>query len=76
VQVQALIGGAFFTIAALPEWVQPIRYLSVVGWTMEAWTAIQVRGAGLGDILVPVAALLAMSAALFAVGVWRTEALR
>lgn len=76
VQIQALIGGAFFTITVLPEWVQPIRYFSVVGWTMEAWTAIQVRGAGVGDVIGPVAALLAIAGVLFIVGVWRTEALR
>ncbi len=76
VQIQALIGGAFFTIAVLPEWVQPIRFFSVIGWTMEAWSAIQVRGAGLGDVLVPVAALAGISAALFAIGVWRMEAAR
>jgi len=73
IQIQALIGGAFFTIAVLPEWVQPIRYFSVIGWTMEAWSAIQVRNAGIGDVLVPIAALVAISAALFGVGVWRME---
>jgi ABC-2 type transport system permease protein len=76
VQIQALMGGAFFSINALPEWVQPIRYFSVVGWTMEAWSAIQVRGAGLADVWASVAALTAISGVLFAVGVWRTEALR
>jgi len=76
VQIQALIGGAFFAIAVLPEWVQPIRYFSVVGWTMEAWTAIQVRGAGLTDVMAPVAALVGIAGVLFMVGVWRTEALR
>lgn len=76
VQIQALIGGAFFSISVLPEWIQPVRYFSVIGWTMEAWGAIQVRGAGLADVAGPVAALLAISAVLFVVGVWRTEALR
>jgi ABC-2 type transport system permease protein len=76
VQIQALIGGAFFTITVLPEWIQPIRYFSVVGWTMEGWTAIQTRGAGLADVMGPVAALLGIAGVLFAVGVWRTEALR
>lgn len=76
VQIQALLGGAFFTIQALPEWVQPVRYLSVVGWTMEAWSAIQVRGAGLADVWVSVAALVGIAGVLFVVGVWRTEALR
>jgi ABC-2 type transport system permease protein len=73
IQIQALIGGAFFTIAVLPEWVQPVRYLSVIGWTMEAWSAIQVRNAGVADVLVPVGALVLMSAALFGFGVWRME---
>ncbi|PKQ16846.1 MAG: hypothetical protein CVT67_03530 [Actinobacteria bacterium HGW-Actinobacteria-7] len=76
VQIQALIGGAFFSISVLPDWVQPVRYLSVVGWTMEAWGAIQTRGAGLTDVWGSVAALLAIAGVLFAVGVWRTEALR
>jgi len=76
VQIQALIGGAFFSIAVLPEWVQPVRYFSVVGWAMEGWTAIQIRGAGLAEVATPVGALLAISAVLFAVGVWRTEAAR
>ncbi len=73
IQIQALIGGAFFAIAVLPEWVQPVRYFSVIGWTMEAWTAIQTRNAGLLDVIGPVAALCAMSAVLFMVGVWRME---
>lgn len=76
VQIQALIGGAFFTIAILPEWVQPVRYLSVVGWTMEAWTAVQIRGAGVGDVLGPIGALVGIGVVLFGVGVWRTEALK
>ncbi|MDZ4168185.1 MAG: ABC transporter permease [Coriobacteriia bacterium] len=76
VQVQALIGGAFFAIAALPEWVQPVRYFSVIGWTMEGWVAVQTRGAGLGEVWPSVAALLAMSGVLFAIGVWRAEASR
>ncbi len=76
IQIQALIGGAFFAIAVLPEWVQPVRYFSVIGWTMEAWTAIQTRNAGLLDVIGPVAALCAMSAVLFMVGVWRMEGSR
>jgi len=76
VQIQALLGGAFFAITVLPEWVQPVRYFSVVGWTMEAWTAVQTRGAHIGDVLLPIAALLGFSALFFAVGVWRTGARR
>jgi len=70
------LGGAFFDLAVLPAWLAPIRYLSVVGWTMDAWSAIQVRGAGVVDVLGPVTALIGIALALFGVGVWRTEARR
>lgn len=74
VQVQALIGGAFFPVQALPEWLQPIRYLSVIGWTMEAWLDIQRSGAGLLDVMGPITALVMIALVLFGVGVWRAEA--
>ena len=74
IQIQALIGGAFFSIAILPEWVQPIQYLSVVGWTMEGWRAVQVEGAGLAGVMVPVAALLGFAVAFYSFGVWRMRA--
>lgn len=74
VQVQALIGGAFFPVEALPEWLQPIKYLSVIGWTMEAWLDIQRQGAGLLDVMGPITALVTIAAVLFGVGVWRAEA--
>lgn len=72
IQIQALIGGAFFTITVLPEWLQPIQYFSVIGWTMSAWGDIQQRGAHLGDVLVPIAALLGFAAVFFAFGAWMT----
>jgi len=74
VQIQALIGGAFFPIAILPSWLQWVRYLSVVGWTMEGWRRIQVMGAGVPGVIGPVLALLGFALAFFAFGVWRTGA--
>lgn len=67
IQVQALIGGAFFTISALPAWLQPIRYFSVIGWTMEGWQRIQMGGAGVGDVLGPVGALVGFGALFLAI---------
>ncbi len=68
IQIQALIGGAFFTITVLPQWLQPIRYFSVVGWTMEGWSAVQMNGAGVGDVLGPIGALLGLATVFFAIG--------
>lgn len=68
IQVQALLGGAFFSIAILPAWLQPIRYTSVIGWAMEGFQEIQLRDGGIGDVLGPIAALLGFAVVLFAVG--------
>jgi len=74
VQIQALVGGAFFPVTVLPTWLQWIRYLSVVGWAIEGWHRIQVEGAGVTGVLGPVAALLAFAVAFYAFGVWRAGA--
>ncbi len=76
IQIQALIGGAFFTITVLPEWIQPIRYFSVIGWTMEGWSTVQLRGGHVSDVLAPVGALMGFAVLFFLFGAWRTAARR
>jgi ABC-2 type transport system permease protein len=71
IQVQAALGGAFFDVSILPAWIRPIRFLSIVGWSMEGWRAVQVQGAGVGGVIVPTLALLAFAAVFFVIGVWR-----
>lgn len=71
VQLMALIGGVFFPISILPEWLQPIRYASIMGWGMEGIQDVQMHGAGLGDLIVPILALMGMGIAFFAFGIWR-----
>ena len=74
VQIQALVGGAFFPVTILPSWLQWVRFLSVVGWTIEGWRRVQVEGLGVAAILQPVAVLIAFALVFFAFGVWRTAA--
>jgi len=71
VQVQALLGGAFFPIAILPEWIQWVKYLSVVGWTMEGWRRVQMTGVGIPGVIGPSLALFGFAVVFFAFGVWR-----
>ena len=73
IQIQAAIGGAFFQISILPAWIQPIKYLSVVGWAMTGWQRVQVQGAGLAGVVGPCAALFGFALAFYAFGVWRAE---
>ncbi len=74
IQIQAAIGGAFFSIEILPDWIQWIKYLSLVGWAMEGWRKIQIEGAGVSEVLVPVLALLGFAVAFYGVGVARMRA--
>ena len=67
----ALLGGAFFQISILPEWIQPIRYVSVVGWALEGFQKIQIEGAGPAEVLGQFAALLAFAVVFFGIGVWK-----
>lgn len=76
IQIMALLGGAFFQISILPEWLQPIRYVSVVGWAMEGFQKVQTAGAGPTEVLGEFGALMAFAVAFFAVGVWRLRAIR
>lgn len=74
IQIQAALGGAFFDINILPVWLRPIRFLSIVGWTMEGWRAIQVKGAGVPGVIVPAAAMFGFAVVFFAFSVWRMRA--
>ena len=76
IQIQAALGGAFFQIDVLPKWIQPIRFVSVVGWAMDGWRAVQSQGAGVAGVLGPVAALFAIAVVMFGIGVWRMRASR
>lgn len=71
IQIMALLGGAFFQISILPEWLQPIRYVSIIGWALEGFQKVQLSGAGPSGVLVETGALLAFAVAFFGIGVWR-----
>jgi ABC-2 type transport system permease protein len=74
VQIQALVGGAFFPVTVLPSWLQWVRFLSVVGWTIEGWRRVQIEGLGVGGVIGPAAVLVGFAAVFYAFGVWRTAA--
>ncbi|MDP2232327.1 MAG: ABC-2 transporter permease [Actinomycetota bacterium] len=71
IQLMALTGGAFFQLSILPQWLQPIRYISVIGWALQGFQKVQLEGAGPSDLLVEVGALMAFAIVFFGIGVWR-----
>lgn len=76
IQIMALLGGAFFQISILPEWLQPIRYVSIIGWALEGFQKVQIQGAGPAGVLPETGALLAFAVVFFGIGVWRLRGAR
>jgi ABC-2 type transport system permease protein len=59
-----ILGGGFFSMSALPEWVQIIARISPNAWGMDGFTSLALGG-NLASITTPVLALLIMAAILF-----------
>lgn len=70
IQFMAAVGGSFFPVSQFPAWLQPLHYASVNGWAIDGILEAM-RGGTIVSVLPNVAALLAMAALFFAVGVWR-----
>jgi ABC-2 type transport system permease protein len=66
--VFGLLGGSFFSLQNTPIWFQRLSQITPNAWGLDGFTTLAMGG-GLGDILRPVLALLAMGAALFALAV-------
>lgn len=67
----APLGGAWWPLAIVPEWMRVIGHLSPVAWVMDGFNALIYTGAGFEAVVIPVAVLLGMTALFFIVGVRR-----
>jgi ABC-2 type transport system permease protein len=70
--VFAVASGNFFPRETLPRWLQTASYVTPNAWGLEAFGDLSTTGT-LVDVLLPIAALLAMAAVLFVIA---TVALR
>lgn len=67
----APLGGAWWPMSISPKFMQIIGHISPVAWAMDGFTALTYNGAHLGDIVVPLAVLLGMTAAAFVIAIPR-----
>ncbi|MBK8022525.1 MAG: ABC transporter permease [Chloroflexi bacterium] len=67
----APLGGAWWPLEIVPEWMRVVGHISPIAWAMDAYREIIFYGGGLGDVIVPIVVLLAATVVLFAVGVTR-----
>ncbi len=67
------LGGGFVPVESLPDWIEPLAPISPVYWAMDGYRTAILDGGGVGDVLVPLAVLLAFTALFAAIAVWRLK---
>lgn len=67
----APLGGAWWPLDIVPEFMRTIGHISPVAWAMDGFNQLAFFQGGLGDVLLPVGVLLAMSVVFFVIAVSR-----
>ena len=67
----ASLGGAWWPLEIVPEFMQRIGHLTPVAWVMDAFRDLLFYGGGFSAILPELGVLLGAAAILFGVGIWR-----
>lgn len=70
----APLGGAWWPLEVVPDWMRAVGHISPVAWAMDAFRSLIFYDGSLATILLPVAVLLAMAAVFFGVGMIRFQA--
>ena len=65
----APLGGAWWPLEIVPEFMQTIGHISPVAWAMDAFHDLILYNGGLRDVLPEIGVLLAAAAVLFVIGI-------
>ena len=65
----APLGGAWWPLEIVPEFMRTIGHVSPIAWAMDAYRSLIFENGDLGTILVPLAVLLGFSLVCFGVGI-------
>ena len=71
--IMAALGGAWWPITITPKWMQTLGHLFPSAWAMDAFQAIIMQGATIGEVLPPAGILLGYAIVFFTLGVWRLK---
>ncbi|HNB53263.1 MAG TPA: ABC transporter permease, partial [Anaerolineales bacterium] len=67
----ASLGGAWWPIEIVPQWMQQLALALPTGWAMRGFQNIITRGLTLNAILLEVGVLIGFGLLFLTVGVWR-----
>ncbi len=71
IMLMSALGGAWFPISLMPEFIQQFSKLTLVYWSMEGFSAVLWAGHGLGQLLPLLGILGGITALVMSVAVWR-----
>jgi len=69
----ASLGGAWWPLDIVPDWMQLVGRFSPISWAMDGFQDIITRGLGLTAVLPEAAVLLAFAAVFLSIGIWRFQ---
>lgn len=69
VLVTSPLGGAWWPLEVVPDFMQTVAYVTPVGWAMEGFGEVIFYGGGVADVLLPVGVLLAATVVIFGLAV-------
>lgn len=69
--ILVMLGGAWIPTFIYPAWLQKASLVVPITWAMNGFSGVTWRGQGLGETLLPIAALLGYSVLFAAAAVWR-----
>ncbi|MBC6936459.1 MAG: ABC transporter permease [Chloroflexi bacterium] len=73
VLIAAPLGGAWWPLEIVPEWMRTVGHISPIAWAMDAFRSVIFYGGGVESVVTPVLVLLGMTAVLFIVAVSRLK---
>ncbi|ABX04532.1 MAG TPA: ABC transporter permease [Herpetosiphon sp.] len=71
VMALAALGGAWWPIEIVPEWMQQLGHALPSAWAMDGFNDIITRGLGLEAVLFEIGVLMAFTVGFFIIGIWR-----
>jgi ABC-2 type transport system permease protein len=69
--VLAPLGGAWWPLEIVPEWMRIVGHISPIAWAMDGFRSVIFNGGGLAEVALPVGVLLGATVVLFFLAVRR-----
>jgi ABC-2 type transport system permease protein len=67
----APLGGAWWSMELVPDFMRIIGHVSPIAWAMDGFNTLIFENGDLGTVLLPILVLLAVALVCFGIGIWR-----